>query len=101
MVPWQGYAKTEMPASYFAIVMQIQFHVLFSSFEFHCREQLLNYTFRKTLWKNRYNIPGSSKPKTAWRCSSLSTYLLEIVSTSLHSDTTDNYGQHGQHKLVV
>ena len=32
--------------------MQLQFRVLFSPFEFHCREQLLN----KTRGKNRHNI---------------------------------------------
>ena len=38
------------------MVLQLQLHVLFSSFEFHCREQLLNKTFRKTRGKNRHNI---------------------------------------------
>ena len=46
----------------------------------------------------------SSKFKTAWNCSSLSTYMLKNCAKhgqSLHYDTKDNYGQHGQHKLVV
>ena len=77
--------------------MRLQFHVLFSSFEFHCRENLLNYTFRKTPWKNRHNIPGSLNPKQPgaallWAC--ICWKIVPNSRHSLHSDTTDNYGQY-------
>ena len=68
MVPRQGNAVTEMQASLIASTWSLitlrngdatTFPRSFvSSFdhEFHCREQLLNQTFRKTRGKNTHNI---------------------------------------------
>ena len=45
-----------------------------------------------------------SKLKTAWHCLLWARICFKIVPNSRHSphsDTKDNYGQHGQHKLEV
>ena len=92
--------------------MQLQFLVLSSSFEFHCREQLLNLTFPKTRKKNRLDIFLLQQTQN-----SLAMLLFEHVFTwklyqtvvkhgfhILQSYRKGNYGQHvqhGQHKLVV
>ena len=113
MVPWQGNAMAEMPASLIAptwssiilcngdaITIPCSFLFVWLSLARTTAKLNFSQNPREEPQQHPFAPVNPKQPGAAL----LSTHLLENSDNSrhsLHSDTKDNNGQHGQHKLVV
>ena len=114
MVPRQGNAMAEMPASLIALTwssiilcngdaITIPRSFLFVWLSLVRTTAKLNFSQnpREEPPQHPFAPVNPKQPGTALLWARICLKFVPNSRQSLHSDTKDNYGQHGQHKLVV